>query len=284
MLLWSSGASAKLRIATWNIEHLGSPGEGCLLRQDSDYQAIRDYIVALGADVIALQEVASVDAARRVFLEDEWNLIITDRPFKGERPLCWLERPITQDEPNRLGDLQTGFAVRKSVPFKVHPHYTQLGNTIEGESVEPYASDISVEVDGRVLRLLSLHLHAGCPLQAEDTSTSCGAIHSQTTHIRQWVDDRRKEVETVILLGDFNRVFSRDDPFWSNALPLGEVDMAVSAVDMEQDCLKRPEFIDHVVIVNPTHLRFSFGQQPLMRFDAKNHLISDHCPVFIDLQ
>lgn len=284
VFLWSSDASAELRFATWNIEHLGSPGEGCLLRDDSDYLAIRDYLNVLEADVIAFQEVASFDAARRVFPEDRWDLVLTHRPFKGERPLCWLEIPLTQDEPNRLGDLQTGFAVRKSVSFTVHPTYKEIGDTIEGKGEEPYAADISIDVEGRVLRLLSVHLHAGCPVGEEDMSTSCSAIHSQAMHIRRWVDDQQTDAETLILLGDFNRVFRRDDPFWRNALPLGVAQVAVSAEGMEQNCLRRPEFIDHVVIVHPAHFKFFFGQQPLIRFDAKNHLISDHCPVFVDLQ
>ena len=56
--------AATLTLASWNMEHLAEAnGSGCRPRTDADYAAMRAYVDALAADVIAFQEVESKAAA-----------------------------------------------------------------------------------------------------------------------------------------------------------------------------------------------------------------------------
>ena len=53
-----------LTLASWNMEHLAEhDGSGCRPRTEADYAAMRAYVDALGADVVAFQEVESKAAA-----------------------------------------------------------------------------------------------------------------------------------------------------------------------------------------------------------------------------
>lgn len=105
-------AKAQTRLATWNIEHLGKPGEGCLIRDAEDYSVIREYVSKIGADIIAIQEIASVEAARHVFPADQYDLVISERVTDIDRPYCW-GRP-----PNVLGDLRTSFAIKRRILYE----------------------------------------------------------------------------------------------------------------------------------------------------------------------
>lgn len=79
---------ASLKIATWNLEHLAQgDGTGCRPRQAADYAKLRRHAEAIGADVVAFQEVESVAAAARVFPADRWQLVVEARPPSARRRL-----------------------------------------------------------------------------------------------------------------------------------------------------------------------------------------------------
>ena len=99
-----------LHIATWNVEHLNEENDaGCIPRSDDDYEYISGRIADLNADVVAIQEVESANAAYRVFPESEWIVVMSDRPnTRGSESgsICWG----TQDK--RLRHQATGIAIR----------------------------------------------------------------------------------------------------------------------------------------------------------------------------
>ena len=77
-----------LRVATWNIENFWHVEGGIFagpykgrdtLRYKDDYAALRATIEALDADVWALQEMGSPEAARALFPEDQWQLVFSAR-------------------------------------------------------------------------------------------------------------------------------------------------------------------------------------------------------------
>ena len=73
--------AVELRIATWNLEHLDdTDGDGCVGRTQTDYDAMARQAAALGADIVAFQEVENEAAARRVFLAPTWDLAMSSRP------------------------------------------------------------------------------------------------------------------------------------------------------------------------------------------------------------
>jgi endonuclease/exonuclease/phosphatase family metal-dependent hydrolase len=65
-------------------------------------------------------------------------------------------------------------------------------------------TDITVEVEGRMLRLLSVHLKAGCR-EAADRGRECETLMGQSTVLAGWIAARRREGAAFAILGDFNR-------------------------------------------------------------------------------
>ena len=79
----------ELRVAAWNLEHLDDAnGAGCVGRVDGDYTALAERIDALGADVIAFQEVENAAAAARVFDDERWSVEVSSRPSTGYGRSC----------------------------------------------------------------------------------------------------------------------------------------------------------------------------------------------------
>lgn len=117
LVSWGSVAAAgnSDRVAIWNIanfwhvpgEYLrpgqdGGPGQ---IRTEPDFDAIRALAASLNADVIALQEIASPEAARIAFPEADYDLIFSDRfvtdlaanPDKLKARCCFQRgRPLSQ--------------------------------------------------------------------------------------------------------------------------------------------------------------------------------------------
>ena len=79
----------ELRVAAWNLEHLDDAnGAGCVGRVDGDYRALGERIHALGADVVAFQEVENATAAARVFDAERWSVEVSSRPSTGYGRSC----------------------------------------------------------------------------------------------------------------------------------------------------------------------------------------------------
>ena len=282
---------ASLRIATWNIEHLGVGEESCLLRSGDDFRALRSYARELDADVVALQEVASLAAAQRVFPVEEYDIVLAAHPNRGARPLCWLEPPLTRSEPVLLGDQFTGFAIRKGVPYEVHADVRGFGDLAGPPGRGAYvAADVSVELGEARLRLLSVHLLWGCSAPGDESREACEPVFRQARALRAWVDERVDAGDPFALLGDFNRPWDEDARYWQLAFALDRKGPGVvpSSASLDLDCHDMKDrgrsFIDHVFLFGEGWSeRADFGQLPIVRFDHRNYKISDHCPVFVDL-
>ena len=78
-----------LKIASWNMEHLAErDGEGCSPRTGADYARLRAHASALGADVIAFQEVQNRAAAERVFDPALYDVVMSGRPASTRSGEC----------------------------------------------------------------------------------------------------------------------------------------------------------------------------------------------------
>ena len=280
------------RIAAWNIEHLGVGEESCLFRDKADFRALRIYAEKLNADVIAIQEVASLKAARRVFPPDEYDVVLADRPNTGERALCWWEPPLTRAAPLKLGDQFTGFAIRKGVRYTVNPMVTGFGDLSEPPGNGAFvAADVTVELPDGPLRLLSVHLRWGCPGVDDYGLEECEWIFDQARVLRGWARQREADGRRYAMLGDFNRSWDRASPYWRIAFDLGDDDGSLTAspealqIDCRDVAARGKSFIDHVFVFGKSmRERLRFGQLPIVPFDDRNYVISDHCPVFADIE
>jgi endonuclease/exonuclease/phosphatase family metal-dependent hydrolase len=257
-----------VRVATWNIAHLGEAGEGCVPRTQAQIAAIRDYARALDAEVISFQEVASEAAAEAVFPREEWQLFISRRVYDRPQPQC------RQDRSKVMGHMRTGFAVRRPLVAEWQPELNALGDTLSRPNEEPHGVDLLLNIEGRQFRMLSIHLTSGCSAGDSAASPSCAALFSQAPALRSWVDAREANGEDWLILGDFNRFWERDDPFWSSALG----DQRETAQFIPQAAGS----IDHIVAARTQMGTIMTGlEQP---DSAISQDLSDHEPVIAEIR
>lgn len=260
-------AQAPLRLATWNVEWLterdspaGAP------RSDADYARLAAYADRLDADVVALQEVDGPAAAARVF--DPARYAFYFEP--GDN----LQR--------------TGFAVRRGIPVTDDPDYVALRT---GNDRLRAGAVITVDVAGRPLRLMSVHLKSGCfdrPLDHE--SDACQKLRPQIPLLEAWIDAASASDTAFVVLGDWNRRLNTPgDAVWT-ALDDGEpanADLAKVTEGRLSTCEngRYPDFIDHVVLDRRAAgwlVPDSFRQ--LVFDDGETARLSDHCPILVRLQ
>lgn len=142
-----AASAAQIKVATWNIEHLrAEANSGPNPRTDDDYQRLADYAELLNADVIALQEVDGEAAALRIFDPDDYMLFFSRR-----------------NDP-----MLTGFAVRRGIDVLQNPDVVALD--VSGQGNLRYGTDITITVNGREIRLLSIHLKSFCSQDFLDSS------------------------------------------------------------------------------------------------------------------
>jgi exonuclease III len=264
-------AAEPLIIASWNIEHLRDQnGEGPVPRQDADYALLAKYATALGAHVIALQEVENEAAGRRVFAANEYQLFVEGR-----------------NNPQR-----TGFAVKNGLAVVNNGDFAALA--LDG-SVRR-GVDITVTTAGQPIRLLSVHLKSGCfEVPLSTPGNDCEKLLQQVPVLEGWIDQRTQEGVPFAILGDWNRRFDAEpgQEFWreiDDGLP-APLDLLRVAEGIEAHCPSAPgfdEFIDHIVldeqaarfVVEGSFLQLQYGSEDAAAFDK----LSDHCPIRVTLE
>ena len=269
-LLATAGQAAALKFATWNLNWLTerSAGDPALPadvhpRQAADFDRLRQYALALNADVIALQEVDGRTAVARVFPPDRYSFHLT-HDARVQR---------------------VGIAVRRGLLYDVNPDVT----AIEGDPDRRLRSgaDITLHLPGATLRILAVHLKTGCPKQRLGRAArgSCAELREQVPPIQAWIAARRKEGVPFLLMGDFNRWMDRRDQLWralKDSAPLTRATEGRSS-----PCWGHEAFIDHIVAggaarawMQPDTLRVLTYRET---DPAWKRRLSDHCPVSVRL-
>lgn len=263
-------ASAGIKIASWNVEHLAEAnGTGCRPRTDADYAAMRRYVDALDADVVAFQEVESKAAAERVFDPSIYNVVIEDRVGSDRGGECRGSEGLT------IRAQRTGFAVRKTIAFERQSDFTelQIGNDDLRSGV-----DLVVRPRGAApMRLLSVHLKSGC--SSGDRNEACAVLFDQVPVLERWIDQRANEGVRFAVLGDFNRrlAMTGDTVWaeWDDASP-ANADLALASGDQPAACNPRyRDFIDFIVLDRRAY-------DDLIDFEEQafaGEALSDHCAV-----
>ncbi len=299
----SDGAARQqLKLATWNLEWLIAPetfrplAQNCLPkdwverrrgryipcdvardfnRSREDFDALARYARQLDADVIALQEVDGVAAARLV--------------FRGYA-FCLTERNAVQNN---------GFAIRPGLPFRCNADDRDLSlrDTVRRGAWLTLFPDTP-----QAVHLLSVHLKSGCarkPLAGSDRA--CRTLLRQVEPLENWIDARAAAGEAFAVLGDFNRDLLREPPatttddismasLWptiDDGTPAG-ADLA-NAAEGEQffNCSPQQAFsgyIDYIVLgklLAERKVAGSFERLTYSALDAARRTLSDHCPVAI---
>ena len=267
-------ASDGLRIATWNVEHLAeADGTGCRPRTGPEYDALRDYVIALDADVVAFQEVESVKAAERVFDPAVYEIVMEARPGSNRQSACRGRDGLF------IRSQKVGFAVRRDLDIERHDDLTglQLGDPDLRSGV-----DIRVTPPGgRPLRLLAVHLKSGCA-SGSDTE-ACPVLFSQVPLVEAWIDARADEPVDSVVLGDFNRrLATANDPVWADwddGEPAG-ADLIEASGGRAATCNPRyAAFIDFILL----DARAAARQEAFEEVGYAGPPLSDHCAVVVTL-
>ena len=271
--------AAGLRIAAWNLEHLDDSGaDGCLPREQADYDAIAAQVKELALDVVAFQEVENEAAAHRVFPRSAWRVEVSSRhPDTPPGPECW-------DRPGQhLGHLATGFAIRRGIAYRRNADVDDLG---AASSFQRWGTDITVTEGGQELRLLSVHLATGCWGEPNDRdpedAEECAVLRGQINRLKDWADARRAEGSAFVILGDFNRRLALPDDWAWQILSPPNAPLVLSTSDLTTQCDPRyTSLIDHLVL--------SGGAAGLLMPDSvhewpRHGEHPDHCAVSADFQ
>ena len=267
-----------IKLATWNIAWLTTKPAGhpdlprdLTTRTEQDFARLRAYAERLAADVIALQEVDGPLAAARVF-----DATAYDFHFPAE------------------SDVQrSGFAWRKGLNVTRNPDLMALDLRPTARRSLRRGADITLHGEnGARLRLLSIHLDGGCSQGSvrQPNSSDCQNLGQQAQILAGWITERRRENMPFVILGDFNRRFSRDDdmlPLLNAASPMRRATEGFYNPCWSRDGQGRA-FIDHILLglraadwlIKDSFRVFSYAE----RDPALRDVISDHCPISVRLR
>lgn len=277
LLLAAPLHAAEIKLATWNIAWLTlRPANDELLprnltpRQPGDFARLADYARRLEADVVALQEVDGPEAAARVFDPRSHAFFFT-----------------------RENDVQrTGFAVRRGITVTQNEDLSELDLAPGARFSQRRGADITIEANGRRLRLLSVHLNAGCREGPMDASRGreCENLLRQSEVLARWIGERRREGVAFAVLGDFNRRMDhpRDEmtATLNAAAPLLRANEGASSPCWADARGGRP-FISHILLGGPARDWMQRGSLRVMvyseREPAMRDRLSDHCPMSVRL-
>ncbi len=278
LLLATPAAGQEVKLATWNIAWLTlKPGGHPDLPRDlrarvpEDFALLRSYANRLAADIVALQEIDGEEAAARVFDPATYAIHLTD-----ERD---VQRP--------------GFAIRRTLRFTPNRDLAELDLRAGARRSLRRGADITVEAPpGTRLRLLSVHLNAGCREDSlEDSSIrDCESLGEQAAILARWAEARRREGVAFVILGDFNRRMSERDGFLrriETAAPVIRPTEGLSSPCWADARGGRP-FISHLLLGGPAADWLVRGSLSVMVYAERERSfrdrLSDHCPVSVRLR
>jgi endonuclease/exonuclease/phosphatase family metal-dependent hydrolase len=272
--------ATELRLATWNIAWLTlrPPGDpdlprSLVRRSAADLDALARYARQLDADVVALQEVDGPGAAARIFDPATYAFFFA-----------------------REEDVQrTGFAIRKTLQVTQNPDLDRLDLRAGARRSLRRGTDVTVQAGGARLRLLSIHLNAGCASGALDRpDRECETLHRQAEILAGWVAARQRERMPFAILGDFNRRLggsAQEDPLM-RALAGPEIPLLRVTEGQSSPCWAgsrggRP-FIDHILLGGGAQGWWQRDSLRVLVFaergEEMRERLSDHCPVSIRLR
>lgn len=268
--LTGGAAAAELRVTTWNLEWLtsrshGDPAlpENVHPKQPESIDALRRYAALLDSDVIAFQEVDGPEIAARVFPPERYSIFMTG-----------------DDVVQRVG-----FAIRRGVPVVHNPDLVGLDVVPEALHHLRSGADITLDLPGGRLRLLTLHLKSGCTHDrlANNTGRICETLRKQIAPLQGWIAQRREEGVAFVLLGDFNRQMEKRDELLAALVATSPLVRATEG--RSSPCWGGNSFIDHILAggaargwMVPDTLRVMVYRET---GEAAKGQLSDHCPVSV---
>lgn len=292
-----AAAARTLKVATWNLEWLLTPATfnnlrvhcsrddaprravrslpcdvaASLERSGNDLAALRRYARQLDADVVALQEVDGIAAARQIFEGYEF---------------CFTGSAALQNN---------GFAIRRGVEFRCG---ADLNSLSLGDTVRRGAEVMLFPDSPRAIHLLGVHLKSGCSTDRLDSSVSaCQQLATQAAPLRQWIAAQTAAKHRFAMIGDFNRNLLAEsrasEGLWQR---IGGDSRSTTALLITaagtrfRNCAagqRYSGYIDYIVLGERLQQQLvagSFERLIWSAADAGRRKLSDHCPVSVRLR
>lgn len=271
--------SQAITLTTWNIEWLSTTASSKFEQSDrspSDFEALAHHFQKVNPDILAFQEVDSIEAIRKVV-------------GNGYR-VYFSERALSRNSKHQFNEINqyTGIAVRNTLSSYDEPDFPLTsGNRLR------FASAVRLDHNGQTIHLLSVHLKAGCSGKYSNSS-SCKQLKHQGQAINSWLKQVEQTGHQYVLLGDFNHNLAyRGDWLWNdmtknlNHSPrlTTQSTKAICKIRSNKNPKRTHQFrsiIDHI-IVSPTLNAAPAVQNKMDIDDVLNFKMSDHCPVSTQL-
>lgn len=273
LLLAAAAGAQEIKVTTWNMNWLTTRAAGhpalppnVRPKPESDLAILRGYVGQLDADVIAFQEVDGPLAAARVFPPETYAIFLT-RENDVQRP---------------------GFAVRRTLRAIQNDDLVALDLVPHARHSLRRGADITLELEGGRLRLLSVHLKAGCreDALADSERSDCETLRRQLPPLQGWIAQRREEGVGFVILGDFNRMMSDREGFWSELQRPGPLVRATEG--RSNPCWGGSPFIDHIIAGGPARGWLVADSLRVLVYRERGRewrdRLSDHCPVSVRLR
>jgi len=277
LLIFSSFSSYAVTLSTWNMEWLTlNPSDKFRSseRHDKDFEQLRAYFVQSNSQILAFQEVDSVEAIQKV-VGKEYKIYLSDRSLHPKKQF------------NDINQF-TGFAVHHSISVTDPKDVSLLPK--QPNSKLRYATYIIATVNEQPLHLLSVHLKAGCTGQKKNND-KCTTLQKQTHEITEWINTRKTNKDDYLILGDFNHTLAHPRSWLWNTIkedtqstPVLLTDNTKGSCTVKQWKRGWPRYttftrlIDHGVSNLPMNA-FTVTQQVFDQQDVKKYQLSDHCPI-----
>ncbi|MCG8902067.1 T9SS type B sorting domain-containing protein [Tenacibaculum finnmarkense] len=299
-----------LDIVTWNIEWFGdekkSPAAGNPNSDEIQKEKVKQVLLNLDADIIAVQEIIDIDLFKELIAElPTYDFILSDAVSYPNS---------TSGTPQKLGFIYKKSVVSlkssKALLKTIHPYYngndeSALQNFPDPKKSRFFASgrlpflmtaDITIDNQTKEVNFIVLHARA---------NTSAAKAQSKYDMRKYDVETLKKELDAnfstknIVLLGDYNddvdqTVVANDvigdattyDTFVQDASNYTIVTSALSKANF-RSYASMGNMIDHITISNELTNNYLLGSEKV-HYEFYNNLYekttSDHFPVSVRLQ
>lgn len=275
----SAIAGKNLIVTTWNVEHLAYPANtGCNPRTPEQISKLKAYAQSLKSDIVALQEVASIQALEQLFPKQDWQLYISERADSPSYTCRKSGRDSTQQK--------VAYAVRKDIQVNKVSSFSPLGLGMVGLR---HGLELDVNTDLGAMSVLNVHMKSGCFVDnyAREQKDACQTYAKQAPILDSWIETKEKQNTPYVVLGDFNHRLSA--PYNNMTMKLTtNSDNSRSSIENTTASLigchpYYPAPIDHIFVGKlDSNVSKIPKVTPYENMDPKA-MLSDHCAVSLQL-
>jgi endonuclease/exonuclease/phosphatase family metal-dependent hydrolase len=275
-LVWLVVSSAcvaqDIKVSTWNLNWFTIRPAAAQLPADvrprgaGDIARLHWFADKLGADVVGFQEVDGAEAAAALFDPARYTI-------------ATIEENVVQ---------RVGIAVRKPIRLRAVSDYAALDVTPDAPHRLRDGLDAMLDLPGGgSLRVLVVHLKTGCFYDdlTDSPRAACGLLARQVAPLAGWIAARAAERVPFVVMGDFNRVFDREEAM-GDALRR-KADLLRVTAGYANPCWGGRAFIDHIFLGGAARAWLKPGSLRVETYASANDddksRLSDHCPVSVTL-